>query len=66
VKSFHCDLLRVSLKKSVDKYRKYDFLDNYNFQPVAIETTGLFGKCTAPFLSCLAKKLVEMSGYPRE
>ena len=43
-----------------------DLLDNYYFQPVAIETTGVYGKSTAPFLSCLAKKLVYISGDPRE
>jgi len=26
-----------------------DLLDNYYFQPVAIETTGVYGKSTAPF-----------------
>ena len=36
------------------------------FQPVAIETTCVYGKSTAPFLSCLAKKLVYISGDPRE
>ena len=50
-----------------DKCQKYnDLLDNYYFQPVAIETTGVYGKSTAPFLSCLAKKLVDISGNPRE
>jgi len=50
-----------------DKCRKYnDLLDNYHFQPVAIETTGVYSKSTAPFLSCVAKKLVDMSGDPRE
>ena len=48
-----------------DECRKYnDLLDKYCFQPVAIETTGVYG--TAPFLSCLAKKLVDISGDPRE
>jgi len=37
-----------------------DLLDNYYFQPVAIETTGVYGKSTAPFFSCLAKKLVDI------
>jgi len=39
-----------------------DHLDNYCFQPVAIEITSVYGKSAAPFLSCLAKKLVYMSG----
>jgi len=33
-------------------------LINYCFQPVAIDTTGGYGKTTAPFLSGLIKKLV--------
>jgi len=31
-----------------------------------METTGLHGKSTAPFLSGLTKKLVDVSGDPRE
>jgi len=38
---------------------------NYNFQPVAIDTTGVYGKFTAPFFSGLAMKLVDVSGDPR-
>ena len=38
----------------------------YYFQPVAIWTTGVYGKSTDPFLSCLAKKLVDISGDPME
>ena len=33
---------------------------------MAIETTGVYGKSTAPFLSGLAKRLVDVSGDPRE
>jgi len=43
-----------------------DLLNNYCFQPVAIKTTGVYGKSTALFLSCLANKLVDVSGDPRE
>ena len=57
----------VASDAETNKCRKYnDLLDNYYFQPVAIETTGVYGKSTAPFLSCLAKKLVDISGDPRE
>jgi len=57
----------VATDAETDKCRKYnDLLDNYYFQPVAIETTGVYSKSTAPFLSCLAKKLVGISGDPRE
>jgi len=50
-----------------NKCRKYNgLLDNYYFQTVAIETTGAYGKSTAPVLSCLAKKFVDISGDPRD
>jgi len=49
------------------KCQKYHNLQsNYHFKPIEIETTGVYGKSTAPFLSGLAKKLVGMSGDPRE
>jgi len=35
-------------------------------QPVAIETTGVYGKSTVPCLSGLAKKLVDVSVDPKE
>jgi len=57
----------VAPDAKTDKCRKYnDLLGNYYFQPVAIKTTGAYGKSTAPFLSCLAKKLVNILGNPRE
>jgi len=33
---------------------------------MAIETTGVYGKPTAPFLSGFTKKLVDVSDDPRE
>jgi len=57
----------VATDAETTKCRKYnDLLDNYYFQPVASKTTDVYGKSTAPFLSCLAKKLVDISGDPRE
>ena len=56
----------VATDAETDKGWKYNELDNYYFQPVAIETTGVYGKSTAPFLCCLAKKFVDISGGPRE
>jgi len=51
----------VATYAETNKCRKYnDLLHNYYFQQVAIETTGVYGKSTAPFLSCLAKKLVDI------
>ena len=49
------------------KCQKYhDLQSNYHLKPVAVETTGVYGKSTAPFLSGLGKKLVDVSGDPRE
>jgi len=47
----------------VPKY--HDLQTNDHFQPVAIETTGVYGKSTAPFLSGLTNKFVDVSGGPR-
>ena len=58
---------RVATDADADKCQKCnDLLDNYCFQSVAIETTGVYGKSTVPALSCLAKKLIDMSSDPRE
>jgi len=49
------------------KRRKYnDFLNNFCFQPVTTETTGVYGESTAPILSGLTKKSVDTSGDPWE
>jgi len=56
----------AATKVEAAKCQKYhDLQSNYHLQPVAIETTGVYGKSTAPFLSGLAKKLVDVSGDPR-
>ena len=53
----------VATDAETDKCRKYnDILDNYYFQPVAIKTTSVYDKSTVPFLSCLAKKLIDILG----
>ena len=55
----------VAKKAETAKCQKYhDLQSNYHLQPVAIETTGVYGKSTAPFLSGHAKKLVDVSGDP--
>jgi len=57
----------AATKAEATKCQKYhDLQSNYHLQPVAVETTGVYGKSTAPFLSSLAKKLVDVSGDPRE
>jgi len=61
------DSARQATKAEATKCQKYnDLQSNYHLQPVAIETTGVYGKSIAPFLSGLAKKLVDVSGNPRE
>jgi len=47
-------------------WRCNELLNNYHFQPVAIETTGEYGKSTTLFLSNLANNLVDMSGELKE
>jgi len=40
----------AATKAEAAKCQKYhDLQSNYRFQPVAIETTGVYGKSTAPF-----------------
>jgi len=57
----------AATKAEAAKCQKYhDLQSNNHFQPVAIEITGVYGKSTAPFLSGLTKKLVDVSGGPRE
>jgi len=57
----------AATKAEVAKCQKYhDLQSNYHFQPVAIGTTGVYGKFTAPVLSGLSKKLVDVSGDPKE
>ena len=56
----------AATKAEVAKRQKYhDLQSNYHFQPVAIETTGVYGKSTAPFLSVFSKKL-DVPGDTRE
>jgi len=45
----------ITTSKAITTFNQWQF-----------ETTGVYGKSTAPFLSGLMKKLVEVSGDPRE
>jgi len=57
----------AATEAEVAKCKTYhDLQSNYDFQSMAIETTGVHGKSTAPFLSDLSKKKVDVSGDPRE
>ena len=62
----------VATDAETNKCWKYnDLLDNYYFQPVRqlqskLQVCSVYGKSTSSFFSCLAKKLVDMSGDPRE
>ena len=54
-------------KAEAAKCQKYhDLQSNCHFQPVAIETTGVYGNSTTPFSEWPHKELVDMSGDSRE
>ena len=40
--------------------------DAYIFEPVAIETTGVYGPSTTVILKLIGRRLVELTGEPRE
>jgi len=47
--------------------KHHDLQSNYHYQPVTIETTGVYGNWQVHCpLSGLAKKLVDVPGDPRE
>ena len=49
------------------KRQKYERLgDAYIFEPVAIETTGVYGPSTTVILKLIGRRLVELTGKPRE
>ena len=49
------------------KRQKYERLDDaYIFEPVAIETTGVYGHSTTVILKLIGRRLVELTGEPRE
>ena len=49
------------------KRRTYQSLtDRYRFEPLAIETTGVFGKSTSKFASELGKRISARTGENRE
>jgi hypothetical protein len=49
------------------KRRKYSALgDRYRFEPVAVETAGVFGSTTGALLSEIGRRISEVTGDPRE
>jgi len=67
----HKDIARqagsAATKAEDAKSQKYhDLQSNYRFQPVAMETTGGMASPLPIFWAALQKKLVDMSGDPRE
>ena len=49
------------------KRLKYERLgDAYIFEPVAIKTTGVYGPSTTVILKLIGRRLVELTGEPRE
>ena len=50
--------------RKTEKYR--DLGDRYMFQPVAVETTGVYGPRTLQFLKELGKRITTQTGDARE
>ena len=49
------------------KRSKYaSLVDRYQFEPIAIETTGVVGTSTKAFLQCLGRRIAAKSGDRRE
>ena len=49
------------------KRLKYERLgEAYFFEPVAIKTTGVYGPSTPVILKLIVRRLVELTGEPRE
>ena len=41
-------------------------LDRYRFEPLAVETTGVYGKTSAKFVSELGRRIAGVTGERRE
>jgi len=55
----------AATKAEVAKCQKYHYLQsNYHFQPVTIETTGVYGKSTAPFSVVFPRNLLMCLATP--
>ena len=49
------------------KRRKYAALaEAHQFEPIVVETMGVYGESTAVFLKAIGRRLVEATGEPRE
>ena len=49
------------------KRRKYPALaEAHQFEPIAVETMGVYGESTGAILSAIGRRLVEVTGEPRE
>ena len=47
--------------------RKYAFLaEAHQFEPIAVETMGVYGECTGVIIRAIGRRLVEVTGEPRE
>ena len=58
---------KVASDAEVSKRLKYPALvDRYIFEPISVETMGVFGKSTEKILGDIGKRLRERSGDPRE
>ena len=49
------------------KHRKYAALaEAHQFEPIAVETIGVYGESTGAILSSIGRRLAEATGEPRE
>ena len=49
------------------KRRKYAALaEAYQFEPIAVETMGVYGESTGVIIRAIGRRLVEVTGEPRE
>ena len=49
------------------KRRKYAALaEAHQFEPIAVETMGVYGESTGAILRAIGRRLVEVTGEPRE
>ena len=54
-------------KAEESKWRKYSALEaRFSFEPIAVETTGVYGVTTVSVISELGRRITEVTSEPRE
>ena len=57
----------TTTKAEGTKQRKYGALDySFRFEPVALESAGIYGNTTSSLISEIGRRVSEVSGDPRE